>query len=158
MEHQPITYIQEEKELVNSEMTFPDHGKKQTEHAIGKNTKTKYLFDVNRGRMELKKVTLQNRMQKTIILLRLDVGGPPHSNPPIHEQESGEVLYGTHMHVYSEEFGDSMAYKLNHPILKKINPKFDFNKFNTEDHIELYKSFLEFCRVENSPVIQGKFL
>lgn len=158
MEFETLEYIQEEKELVQEEIDFPRYGEKSTENAVGINSKEKYLFDINRGRVHLKKVTLQNRIQKTIILLRLDIGGPPHSNPPIDDEHAPEVLHGPHLHVYSPEFGDSMAYKLNDPFLNKINPRFDIEKFNTKSDIELYKSFLEFCNVANMPTIIAQFL
>lgn len=88
MEFETLEYIQEEKELVQEEIDFPRYGEKSTENAVGINSKEKYLFDINRGRVHLKKVTLQNRIQKTIILLRLDIGGPPHSNPPIDDEHA----------------------------------------------------------------------
>jgi hypothetical protein len=39
------------------------------------------MLDVTRAEIKLTKATYQNRARAAIILLRLDLDGPPHRNP-----------------------------------------------------------------------------
>ena len=40
-----------------------------------------FLLDVTRAQIKLTKATFQNRARIAIVLLRLDLDGPPHRNP-----------------------------------------------------------------------------
>jgi hypothetical protein len=40
-----------------------------------------FMLDVTRATIRLTKATYQNRARQAIILMRLDLDGPPHSNP-----------------------------------------------------------------------------
>jgi hypothetical protein len=65
-----------------------------------------YYLDVTRSQFNLAKSTYQNRVRRMIVLVRLDLGGPPHRNP------NGEELPCPHIHVYREGFGDKWAFRL----------------------------------------------
>ena len=39
------------------------------------------LLDVTRGPIKLTKATFQNRARQEVLLMRLDLDGPPHTNP-----------------------------------------------------------------------------
>ena len=88
-------------------------------------------MDVNRGRIRISKCTYQNRYRKDIILLRLDIDGPEHTNP------DGEILGSPHLHIYREGYHDKWAFPL---------PS-DFS-----DDMELFTKFFEFlvwCNIDN---------
>ena len=40
-----------------------------------------FLLDVTRARIDLLKITYQERARQSVVLLRLDVHGAPHRNP-----------------------------------------------------------------------------
>ena len=61
------------------------------------------LLDVNYTALRFSKWTHQLRVQRKIILARLDVGGAPHTNP------DGQKLSGTHLHLYREGANDAWA-------------------------------------------------
>lgn len=100
-----------------------------------------FVIDVNRkGRIKIGKCTYQERYSIDI-LLRLDIGGPPHQNP------DGEEVPTPHMHIYKEGYGDTWAY----PI-----PALEEGTFtNTADLAVTLREFLAFCKVRNIPAIDG---
>jgi len=58
---------------------------------------------VTRAQIKLTKATYQNRARQAIILMRLDLDGPPHRNP------DGTEIHCPHLHTYREGFGDKWA-------------------------------------------------
>jgi len=65
-----------------------------------------FILDITRGYISLAKNTFQNRARKTVILARLDTGGPAHQNP------DGSLINCPHIHMYREGFGDKWAFNL----------------------------------------------
>jgi hypothetical protein len=61
------------------------------------------MLDITRSDIKLTKSTHQNRARHAVILVRLDVDGPPHRNP------DGVEIPCPHLHVYKEGFGDKWA-------------------------------------------------
>lgn len=61
------------------------------------------MLDVTRAQIKLTKATYQNRARQAIVLMRLDLDGPPHRNP------DGSEILCPHLHVYREGFGDKWA-------------------------------------------------
>ena len=61
------------------------------------------MLDIARSRIRLTKATYQNRARQVIILLRIDLDGPPHRNPD--DQE----IPCPHLHVYRAGYGDKWA-------------------------------------------------
>jgi hypothetical protein len=59
-----------------------------------------FMLDVTRAQIKLTKATYQNRARITIILMRLDLDGPPHRNP------DGAEIPCPHLHLYREGYGD----------------------------------------------------
>lgn len=96
-----------------------------------------FLIDVNRkGKIRLSKCTYQERYAIVEILLRLDVGGPPHENP------DGNVIPCPHLHIYREGFGTKWA----HPLPSHfVNPR---------DLVSTLSEFLSYCHVRDIPEIQ----
>jgi hypothetical protein len=61
------------------------------------------MLDLARGQIKLTKATYQNRARQAIVLMRLDLDGPPHRNPD--DQE----IPCPHLHFYREGYGDKWA-------------------------------------------------
>ncbi|MAT16276.1 MAG: hypothetical protein CMJ46_13515 [Planctomyces sp.] len=97
----------------------------------------RFIFDVSRkGRFKLLKCTYQERYLKTEALLRLDVDGPPHTNP------DGQRIECPHLHIYREDFGDRWAIPAP-PNLVIAN-----------DLVRTLKNFLSYAKVVEIPRIQ----
>jgi len=67
----------------DEDYSFPYPGNILTIPIISQDEQENFLLDVNRGSIRLSKCTYQERYQQMIILIRLDVDGPPHSNPEV---------------------------------------------------------------------------
>ena len=61
------------------------------------------MLDVTRAQIKLTKATYQNRVRQAIVLMRLDLDGPPHRNPDETE------IPCPHLHIYREGYGDKWA-------------------------------------------------
>ena len=71
-----------EKHFVdNNEWTFPAAGQRIALALTSVDRRENFMLDVTRARIKLTKATFQNRARQAIILMRLDVDGPPHRNP-----------------------------------------------------------------------------
>lgn len=137
--------IQEEKKYIDKNIDFPmpnDAVQLSVKSVFSEN---EYIVDINRKQATLGRITYQDRYQKNIILLRLDIGTKPHRNP------DGKILSGNHIHVYKNDYQDTVAYELDDPALKEINPAFDLQSFATDDIHHLFQAFSEFCNIINVP-------
>ena len=71
-----------EKNYVESQkFIFPSLGGKITVPLISDDKSEDFILDISRSRVDIIKNTFQNRVRKTIILLRLDINSSPHRNP-----------------------------------------------------------------------------
>lgn len=104
-----------------------------------------FILTVERGRRNNLRVKYQTRARKVIVLARLDLNGSPHRNPPDQPYRPGELLPGSHLHLYREGFEDRVAYMLSEV------PSFRF-EFTTD--LECLVDFLRFCRIDPIPQIQ----
>lgn len=120
------------KKLVDKQtITFPQSGEYKGLDVISVERKEKFIIDINRaGRINISKCTYQKRYQKEAILLRLDINGPPHTNP------DGETFVCPHLHIYKEGYGDRWAYQLP-------------SDFSNSDLINKLIEFLEYCKITN---------
>lgn len=132
--------IEELKEIRNLHglIAFPGPGSYQKLELISSDGKRSFLVDIQRkGYMNyIKKCTYQGRFRKDVILLRLDVDGPEHTNP------DGEKLPKTHLHVYREDCGDRFAIP--------IPPDFK----DTNDLIQTLIDFLVYFRTTNAESLE----
>jgi len=96
-----------------------------------------FLLDVTRSRIDLAKITYQNRARIVVVLLRLDVSGPPHRNP------DGELIACPHLHVYREGYGDKWAIAIP-------TGKFE----NIQNRVQTLIDFMTECNVTEQPSIQ----
>lgn len=95
-----------------------------------------FILDVQRGRIDLVKVTHQNRARSVVVIVRLDLGGAPHRNP------DGQEIPCPHLHIYREGFGDKWA----------MSPPPD--KFsNTSDLWDTLQDFMNYCNITKPPII-----
>lgn len=121
----------------DSTYDYPQAGGKLTLGITSRDKREAFILDISRGRIDLAKGTYQNRARQVIPLVRLDFGGPAHTNP------DGEVIPTPHIHVYREGFGDKWARAL--PPERFPNPT---------DAWELLESFYAFCAIVEPPQIQ----
>lgn len=127
---------------------FPLGGDTMTIPVISKNGTENFLIDVNRGKIRLSKCTYQERYLEPTILIRLDVDGPPHSNPevtnaplPYLEPYNGQIIKCPHLHVYVEDFMDKWA--IPAPLT---------NFSNTTNLFQTLHDFFEYCNVIKKPI------
>jgi len=115
-------------ELISAPLASPDK-------------REQFLLDVRRGRIDLLKVTHQNRGRAVVVLVRLDLGGPPHRNP------DGEEVPCPHFHIYREGFGDKWAL----PVPAERFP-------DLSDYWRTLQDFMGYCNVTKPPVIDKVLL
>ena len=88
----------------------------------------------------MSKYRVQERARTVYVLVRVDIGGAPHTNP------DGEVVLCPHIHLYKEGFDDKWAYPLN-----------DFPFTNTDDIVITLQEFASFCNILDLPNIQRSY-
>lgn len=116
---------------------FPTLGGSIVVPLISVNKRENFLLDVTRGRINLKKVTYQNRARTAVILARLDIDGSPHENP------DGQEISCPHLHTYREGYGDKWAV----PAPPGTFPR-------TNDLWGSLTDFMAFCNVTMTPFIE----
>ncbi len=95
------------------------------------------MLDVTRSRIKLTKATFQNRVRQAVVLMRLDLDGPPHRNPDDTE------IPCPHLHIYREGYGDKWA--TSAPIDRYPN---------TTDLFPTFEAFMKHCNIVDPPNIQ----
>lgn len=118
---------------------FPLPGEMLKRKVKSKDGRESFLIDVNRkGKVSLSKCTYQERYKVIEILIRLDIDGPTHDNP------DGAEVPCPHLHIYKEGFADKWAFPL-------AAGRFS----DTADLVKTLQEFLEYCKVQHIPEIQG---
>lgn len=141
--------IDMEKKRAKEEMyNFPLAGETLTIPIISADERESFLIDINRGSIRLSKCTYQERRQGIIILVRLDIGGPPHCNPevaniplPYLKPYNRETIPCPHLHLYVEGFMDKWAI----PV-----PEFP----RTNDICATLDNSFRYCNVTEPPLVQ----
>jgi len=101
------TLIAMAKRVVSRHWTFPAAGGFAQMELESLDGREKFVLDVNRkGEIKLTKCTYQERYRRDIVLIRLDIDGPPHSNP------DGTFVPCPHIHFYREGFDVKWAFPL----------------------------------------------
>ena len=126
-----------EKHRVTEERTdFPMGGESKVLQLQSADKRERFLLDLNRGRINLQKVTMQTRGRQVIVLVRLDLAGAPHRNP------DGEDIPAPHLHIYREGYGDKWAI----PV--------PADQFRTTDDVWMaFEDFLEYCNITQPPYV-----
>ena len=86
-----------------NDWTFPAAGGRIGLALTSLDKRENFMLDVTRAQIKLTKATYQNRVRQAIVLMRLDLDGPPHLNPDETE------IPCPHLHIYREGFGDKWA-------------------------------------------------
>jgi len=121
---------------------FPLAGGSLCVPLVSSDRREQFILDINRGRIDMAKVKFQNRARQVVVLVRLDLGGPPHRNP------DDEEIACPHLHVFREGFGDKWAF----PV-----PPDHFS--NLGDLWVTLGEFMRFCNVTQEPNIErGLFI
>jgi len=96
-----------------------------------------FLLDIRRGRIDLLRAKYQNRARQVVVLVRLDVGGPPHRNP------NDEEIPCPHLHLYREGYGDKWAF----PVPPNLF-------LDSSDYWIMLQDFMRYCNISKPPKFQ----
>jgi hypothetical protein len=96
-----------------------------------------FVLDLYRGRIDLRKATYQTRGRNVIVLVRLDLAGPPHRNP------DGVEVSAPHLHLYREGYADKWAFPLPDDIFS-----------DPSDLWQTFQEFMGYCNVTRPPTLQ----
>ena len=134
----------------NSAFFFPVSGNWIEIEMISRDGKEEFLFDINRKGKILLRCTLQERWDKTTVLLKLETVGGPHTNPPITdpvptwaESYERQTMPSPHIHIYLEGYGDRWAFPIPNDRFKNLG-----------DMRQTLMDFFDHCNVEERPIIQ----
>jgi hypothetical protein len=116
---------------------FPDPGGRLSIGLVSPDKRENFILDITRAQLKLTKATFQNRARQAVILMRLDLDGPPHRNPD--EQE----IPCPHLHVYREGYGDKWAHPA--PLERYTDVR---NLFTT------LEAFMQHCNIVVPPQIE----
>jgi hypothetical protein len=120
-----------------TDWTFPAAGQSVALPLTSIDKRENFVLDVTRAQIKLTKATYQNRARQAIILMRLDLDGPPHRNP------DGTEIPCPHLHTYREGFGDKWA--IAAPSGRYAN---------TPDLFSTCEAFLQHCNITGSSRMQ----
>jgi hypothetical protein len=121
----------------DKEWRFPGPGQRLAIPLVSSDKRENFMLDITRSQLKLTKATYQNRARQVVILMRLDLDGPPHRNPD--EQE----IPCPHLHVYREGYGDKWA--IPAPVARYPN---------TQDLFSTFEAFMQHCNITQIPTIQ----
>jgi hypothetical protein len=129
--------IQMPKYRINNDTWhFPGRGRSINIPLQSEDKRNNFLLDLWRSRLELHKITYQNRSHQVIILVRLDLTGKPHKNP------DDEILTGPHIHIYQEGYADKWAYPVSSDSFSDLT-----------DQWQTLKDFMTYCNIVKEPNI-----
>lgn len=105
-----------------------------------------FWVDVNRKGNLKQRCTLQLRekQHRDKPLLRLDLLGPPHLNPPGDYELANKRIPCPHLHIAHPDYGDSIAYPLEHTYAKMYLAEEEL-----ADIVLVLRKFLDRCNVGN---------
>lgn len=121
----------------DKEWLFPGPGERLAIPLHSVDKRETFVLDVTRAQIKLTQATYQNRARQVVILMRLDLDGPPHRNPD--EQE----IPCPHLHTYREGYGDKWA--IAAPASIYTNPS---------DLFSTFEAFMTHCNVTRAPKLQ----
>jgi hypothetical protein len=127
----------EKHRIDDKEWAFPLPGDRLSIPLESTNKREQFVLDIQRGQIKLTKATFQNRARQAIVLIRLDLDGPPHRNP------DGVEIPCPHLHVYREGFADKWA-----------EPASLSHYANTLDLALTLDAFMDDCNIKTRPNIQ----
>ena len=131
---------------------FPTAGDRLSIPLVSPDKRENFMLDITRATIRLTKATYQNRARQAIILMRLDLDGPPHSNPEDLPTGSGyqwlapyagQITPCPHLHVYVEGYGDKWA--IPTPVTRYPN---------VQDLFSTFEAFMAHCNITRLPQIE----
>src|ERR1035441_9933728 len=93
----------EKRRVDEQEWLFPSPGGSTAIPLASVDKRENFMLDVTRAQIRLTKATYQTRARVAIVLMRLDLDGPPHRNP-----DDAEIPC-PHLHIYREMNADKWA-------------------------------------------------
>jgi hypothetical protein len=127
----------EKRSVDAKDWLFPAPGERIAIPLTSLDKRESFTLDVTRAQIKLTKATYQNRARAAIILLRLELDGPPHRNP------DGLEVPCPHLHTYREGYGDKWA--VSAPVDRYPN---------TTDLFSTFEAFMQQCKVIDQPRIR----
>ena len=119
-----LNFLNEEKVITDDNISFPSSGDSQAINVEGKVSNQQFILDINRKSLLVSRITYQNRIPQSLILLRLDIDTKPHRNP------NGEIINGTHLHIFDKNNNSgSWAFELTDSRLNTYFKYFNFEQF-----------------------------
>jgi len=131
----------EKKFVDNHPIVLGDTPIKCNHKLISMDGRETFFLDVWRARISLQKYTLQERGRTVVVLLRLDIGGPMHTNP------DGETVQCPHLHIYREGYADKWARPLD-----------DYPFSTPNDIVTTFMEFTRLCNIAELPDIQRSLI
>lgn len=127
----------EKRATDEKEWLFPAPGDRVAIPLTSLDKRESFMLDVTRAQIKLTKATFQNRARVVIILMRLDLDGPPHRNP------DDEEIPCPHLHIYREGYGDKWA--IPAPVSRYTD---------TLDLFSTCEAFMQHCNIIGPPKIR----
>ncbi len=118
----------------NNQLDFPGPGERLAVPLTSPDKRELFLLDVTRAQIKLTKATYQNRARQAVVLMRLDIDGPPHRNP------DGVEIPCPHLHIYRENYGVKWA----SPLPVDLYP-------DTQTFLSTFEAFMEHCNITLPP-------
>lgn len=106
---------------------------------VSTDRRIEFDLDVNRGRIKLSQCTYHGQSRRLVLLARLDLDGPPHTNP------DGTDIPCPHLHLYREGFGDKWAEPIPSGVFSGLT-----------DLLQTLLDFMLFIHVVQMPPIQNR--
>ena len=100
--------------------------------------KEEFVLNYRKDSIRLEKQNNNFRVRGSIILLRLDLNGPPHTNP------DGTKVSNNHIHIYREGFADKWAFDVPIEHFKNLNSSY-----------ETLHDFMKYCNIVHPPIIRN---
>ena len=82
----------EKRKVDDTDWVYPGLGGSIMVPLISVDNRENFILDVTRSSINLEKGSYQNRVRRTVVLVRLCFGDKPHTNP------DGNVIEGSHLH------------------------------------------------------------
>jgi len=137
------------KRFSDDQYTFPSPGEKLALPLVSENGREQFKLYIYRGKIRLTKCNYTELGRDIVVLVRLDVGGSPHSNPdgpaplPFLEPYASQEMECPHLHLYVE--GYAARWAIPAPVDIFTAPK-DLGRTMDE--------FFSYCNVIEPPIVQ----
>jgi hypothetical protein len=132
--------------ISNTHIIFPPTDPKFQVELVGANSHETFHLDVNHGGAIFEKWTFQNRVKKSIQLVRLDWIGKPHTNPLVSDPPSlfarwnGTEIPCPHIHLYLAEYEDRWVLPASELLA---------GYSDTTQKDEILRLFIEYCQIKD---------